>query len=793
MARTKRISASDPIAHARTDGAPPAPFALETPAAIVALALANYAMGRLGLLLAIPPGFATAVFPPSGIAVAALLLWGTRLWPGVFLGSFCFNLHLAVAASPDATLVGAAPVAACIALGSSVQAVVAVTLIRRSTRAPTELTDESDVFALLLLAGPVACGIASTWGVTTLALADLLAEGRALYSWFTWWVGDTIGVLVFTPLVLVAFAPRRSLWRPRALSVGLPLVVACALVVMVFVVVSEREDEAIASGFRRRVEALDRDLYRDLEAHAEVLWSIRSFFAGSQEVGSEEFRIFVDRALSAHPGLRALSWNPVVRDEDREAFESAVAAFDGHPLEIRERDATGRLVPAARRPSYVVVQYIEPLAENAPARGFDVLSEPIRRRTLERARDSGEPAASPRIELVQARMGGYGFLLVLPIYASDETPVMLPERRSELTGFAVAVIEIDPLLESALAGAPVGDVEIEVWDRSAPGDGDRLARYPASPSDARPDPAAVAHRVVTEHHVGGRRWDVRFQPTAGYLTAQPSWQAWAVLAGGLTFSGLLGALLLVVTGRVVVEAERRQEIAAVRDRLARANEELDRFAYAASHDLRTPLRGVAQLSEFLLSDFGKELPEEACEYVEMIQSRIIKLTTMLDDLLRYSRVGWSEGHPQPVDTARLASEIVALTPGSERYDVRIVDLPEIVADRAPLDQVLRNLYTNAIKHHDGPRGEIEFSCRVEGGRYVFSVRDDGPGIPRQDRERVFEMFRTAGDPAKDADGASGMGLAIVRRIVSHQGGEVWIESGGVRGTTVSFSWPRIER
>lgn len=762
--------------------------------AILVLAFVNFVSGGCGLLLAIPPGFATAVFPPSGIGLAALLIWGRRLWPGILLGSVAFNLHLALQTTGEVTISSALPLASSIAIGSTAQALVAVTLVRRFTRAPTRLVEESDILGLLLIGGPLSCLVAASWGVGSLFVSGVYTPGTLAYTWFTWWVGDTIGVLIFTPLVLALCARPRELWRPRLVSVALPLTVAFMLVVMVYVVVSERGEEAIHESFRRRVEIVDRALGRGLHNHVEVLWSIRSYFAGSQDVSHEEFRTFVKRSLAAHPGLTGLGWNPSVTRSERARYEAEITRELGRPFEITSRNADGVLVRAPESDEHVFVRYIEPLASNAAALGFDILSEPIRRDAIERARDSGEPAATQRLALVQDTSGGFGFLLILPIYDTDATPATIEARRAAVRGYAVAVLQIDSLVEAAIAGLPIDGIEFTLFDDSAPyaarvlGQHRRQVGGDASTFADDSNRADGAYAVVMPHRVGGRNWSLLYRPTDAYLADQPTWQAWAVLAAGLGLTGLLGALLLVITGRAILAARRRIEIAGMNRRLEITNEELAGFAYAASHDLRSPLRAISQLAEFMTLDHADAMPEEAREHLAVIRERIARMTKLLDDLLEYSRVGWLQDKPMLVDTGQLVEGIAKLVIEREPFAIRGIDLPEIHTISVPLEQVLRNLCANAIKHHDRDTGVIEVHCLERGEFHEFSVHDDGPGIPAEDCDRVFEMFQRG--TVRSGPGGSGIGLSLVRKIVTNRGGRVWIESAGERGTIVRFTWPK---
>lgn len=167
---------------------------------IVALALGYGVAGALGLLLAVPPGYATSVWPSSGIALAGLLLWGTRVWPGIWLGSFFVNVWVAYASQGDVGPLGYA-IAANIAVGSTVQAMLAALLIRKWVGVSKlfEVASATVAFAALTA---ICCLIASTWGVATLKLAGLVEFGTIGESWRTWWLGDFIGILIVAPTLM---------------------------------------------------------------------------------------------------------------------------------------------------------------------------------------------------------------------------------------------------------------------------------------------------------------------------------------------------------------------------------------------------------------------------------------------------------------------------------------------------------------------------------------------------------------------------------------------------------------
>ncbi len=222
--------------------------------------------------------------------------------------------------------------------------------------------------------------------------------------------------------------------------------------------------------------------------------------------------------------------------------------------------------------------------------------------------------------------------------------------------------------------------------------------------------------------------------------------------------------------------------------LERSNRELDQFAYSASHDLRSPLRAIGQMASWIAEDHGKTLPEEVCRDLGLIQRRVRRMQQLLDDILDYARAGRQDGELTHVDSEKLVREIVDLLAPPPGITVCVGALPAIVTHRAPLAQVLRNLIGNSIKHHDRAVGQIDISASPHADNVEFVVHDDGPGIPREYHEEIFQMFSTL--KPRDVTEGSGMGLAMVRKILENRGGTIHVESAEGRGATFRFTWPK---
>ena len=257
-----------------------------------------------------------------------------------------------------------------------------------------------------------------------------------------------------------------------------------------------------------------------------------------------------------------------------------------------------------------------------------------------------------------------------------------------------------------------------------------------------------------------------------------------------------GRVLGVVTLLTDITDRKRLErrLASQARTLKRSNEELEQFAYVASHDLKAPLRGIENLVGWIEEDLEGTLTGDTRTNMDLLKTRVRRLESLLDDLLAYSRAGRTAAKAETVDVARLVGDLAVLLSPPEGLSIEgSAALPVIQAARAPLTQAIQNLIGNAIKHHDHPAdGHVWITARDDGDMMEFTVADDGPGIAAQYRDRVFGMFQTL-KPRDEVEG-SGMGLAIVRKLVDRQSGRIWLDDRpDGRGLCVRFTWPRTPR
>ena len=232
-----------------------------------------------------------------------------------------------------------------------------------------------------------------------------------------------------------------------------------------------------------------------------------------------------------------------------------------------------------------------------------------------------------------------------------------------------------------------------------------------------------------------------------------------------------------------------QMLAKTTNVLRKRNQELDQFAYVVSHDLKAPLRAIANLSSWIEEDLSDSMTEDTLHQMNLLRGRVYRMEGLIEGLLQYSRVGRIEVPSERVQVEKLLAEIIDSLAPPPRFEVKIEPgMPTFVTEKLPLQQVFSNLISNAIKHNRAESGHVKISVKELDEFYEFSVEDDGPGIAPQYHDKVFVIFQTL--EARDKVENTGIGLSLVKKIVEGQGGTISLESAEGEGATFRFTWPK---
>lgn len=522
---------------------------------VIFIALAYALLGMAGLMLAIPPGYASPVFPASGLALACALWYGRRALPGVWLGSVLLNiLHswLGDTLNPAATAV-----AIVIATGAAAQAWAGCWLVNRFLGpAWRDLKNESDALWFLLYGGVLAGVISSLTGVTGLYATGLIELNVFFFTWWNWYVGDVLGILVFAPLTLCLLNRTDELWLDRRRRIVLTMLVTLGLAASAFYGATQWERQVQEDHIRDNGRAIARRITDRMISHREILASLQRFIEVTPKLSFRQYEQFTSITLQDNPDIFALAFSELLTDAERPAFERMMSRLS--PLgsfQITEQGSRRRLVRAAVRPEYVAVRYIVPLAGNKQAVGYDIYSEPIRRAAINRARASKRIAVTSPIHLVQEQKDRVGILELLPVNA-PKADASFKEGRS--LGFVAAVVKIDEMIDNATRGYVPPGLVFQLTDYRAP-DGQNML-YRSGIQNAGDKQFDRTANWKTALSMGDRNWGLEVFITKSYQHQHQFWASWTVGAVGLIFAALLQILLLGMTGRTAIIRGKNEEI-----------------------------------------------------------------------------------------------------------------------------------------------------------------------------------------------------------------------------------------
>lgn len=769
------------------------------------LAVGYYATGLMGAFLADQPGFVAPIWPPAGIALCAALLLGWNAIPAIFLGSFFVTYGIPIEPLSGLADQQSVAIASAVALGASLQAMTGAFLVNRLVGFPTALTHPREVWRFLFLAGPVSCLIRPTFFTTSLWMEGMVQPAQYLFNWWTGWVGDTVGVIVIAPLILIWMVqPRdlwRDLWRRRRLSVTVPLVLVLVMITLFFLSATRWQQATAAGQFERRAHDLSEVIKKDLRVHLDVLYSVQSFIMASPKISRYTFADYVGPFLRRHPSILALAWNPYVPRRQRLYYEESGRKEGFEKFQITEIGANGRIVRASKRADYVPVSYVEPLAGNERALGYDVASDPVRFEALTRARDSGKPTATGWINLAHGTERHPAIVVFLPVYRDNRPTQSAKQRHRFLLGYATAVFRISDIVSVALKPFTHEELELTLGDTGTP-PSERLnllysvREQKVEASTVTPKSGPISWSTSLD--VAGRIWNLSFSPTPAFLAPNRSLQFWVTGAVGLLISALLCGYLLVATGHTYEVEKLVDQLQTQTSELTRANMVKEEFLSVMSHELRTPLAvmtgylGVIQ--DGTLGDVNPKQKEILDKVFEQADDQLTMVNDILQVTLMESAKIGAERHlvnlPKFLETLKENYSSHGDKPVGLKWDYS-VELPSIITDRTKLKQILQNLVNNAIKFTD--RGEVSISARHFPGikTVEFKVSDTGIGISKKALPFIFDKFWQGDSTDPRARGGVGLGLYIVKRFTELLKGEVRVNSTPGKGSTFTVKIPAI--
>ncbi len=544
---------------------------------MLATALAYGVIGKVSIGLAVGPGFAAPLYPPAGIALVCALVYGRWGVLGALLGGFWVNwpLHAPLEQLPAGLAVGAM-----LGVGAALQALAGAEMVRRFVRQPLTLSEPRDIAAFFGFGAIAASLISGTISTSTLAIAGIVTQPDAWRHWMTWCLGDALGALVASPIVLTMIGQPRADWAARRATVGLTMTAATVLTATMIFVVARWDEDRLRANFEREAFGASSALAFQLQEPLHALEALHGVYVSSEDVTADELRRATKAWLTDEPGhIQAMGFSQLLRRDKIPALEAAMHAegFGQYKVFDRGNGPAGDTVVALR--------YIEPHARNAAALGVNALSIPAARTAIEAAIRTDKPAASAGFALTQDTAGAdrAGVVIYQAVYTGH--PTTAQERVAAAHGVVFVTLRIDDTLRSVLDQIPHYLTACIV-------DTDPLAarRRLSGPPGCETRNASLLH--VRPLAFAGRQWDLRIFADVGALPGASQGNAWPFSIVALMSTALLGALLLTVTGRAQrIELAVRERTAAL-TRQVREREQAEAAMRASEQRFRNIFNNV---------------------------------------------------------------------------------------------------------------------------------------------------------------------------------------------------------
>ncbi len=705
------------------------------------IALLYAAIGKLGVLLAVFPDYASPIFPSAGIALTYAYLAGFSVFPWVFLGALLLTQFYT---GIDLPLLFSLKSLG-IAFATALQAVIGGWVFRRLIGLYALLDSAGQIFSYLF-AAPLICLINSLLSVTNMWLLGYIKTEAWLSVWFNWWVGDSLGVIIVFPLMMLIYGQPCKKWQRRRLLVAAPTLLAFILIVMGYLISSKDEETEVVKRFYEQSQQVFDGMQMKFSEQIALLEQLEIHLSSNFSIATEEFESIQQRLLPRFPILQAIEWIPQVSYDQQNS-------------------------PVNR-------QRLERL-------GLDHALNPLYQQSVAKAMKQSECVATAPLVLKSQTKSSFGLILMKKVSNGVQSGLVL-------SGFTV-----NDFLQAILTHHS-GDLWVRLTDLK-----DNRTLY--SNFD---DQNLTANRPVftTMLNFCDRPYQLKTIPTDAYLLQNKELKSWTFLTVGLFGVSMLTGMMLLVTGytiriedtvheRTLELSESKAKSEFLREKAEQANQAKSEFLANMSHEIRTPLNGILGMA-YLIRHGGLN-PQQA-KYMDKLEISSQHLLSVINAILDLSKIeaGSLTMEEAPVNIESLMANIESMLydkTQSKHLELRTdcATLPDhLLGDATRIQQALLNYAINAVKFTETGHICLRAKRIEETETQVmirFEVKDTGIGIAPEVLPKLFSVFEQADNSMTRKYGGTGLGLAITKKIAQLMGGDAGVTSTLGKGSTFWFT------
>ncbi len=524
----------------------------------------------------------------------------------------------------------------------------------------------------------------------------------------------------------------------------------------------------------------------ELNSSLNILDSLVALYKSSIYVDRAEFEQFSRIVLKDQPGVKALQWLPRVTANKKQALINEARATDLKNYNFKKLDEYGNWQEDYLSDIYFPVYYSRPRVITSHLLGFDWNAISERKLFIESLHDANAHWCMFKdIESIP----GHTYPIVKPLFDEAARDFNNAATKEHLLGLLTILVSFDDVLQHVLSKAELNDTELHIYFQ----DKDKstfieIASTEPEPIEINKLKSSSKYFYSESFNWAGANFILMTSPPKQYIKPINIYPS-------LFFSLCITALAILLSIYLWKIRRREEEIQeAVTERtlsLKLSNEELDKFAYITSHDLKEPIRGIYNQADLFLENYRDKLDAKGIAMINTARELCIKLINLTDSILEFSRLNRIEFSMQMSDLQQIVNDVIfSLDSYIKETNTEIIipkRLPSLVCDSVRVGEVFNKLIVNAIHYNKHEHKKIEIGYIINTPKNItFYVKDNGIGIDSKHFSEVFEMFRSLNSQSTYPDG-SGVGLALVKRIIDRHGGKIWVESKLDEGTTFYFT------